>query len=145
MKQLEEQAKLAADALFRRKKELQRLSTDFEEDDRRLKQVEAQCARLDERNGHLREAKDQMEVELAAQDEALAKHADRLARLSQLHREKVQAFDETVTEKHFRAEGLRETTQSILRTLGELAKAYPELTDVLAQTLADADLHPEVA
>ena len=52
MKQLEEQAKLAADALFRRKKELQRLATDFEEDDRRLRQVEGQCTRLEERNGH---------------------------------------------------------------------------------------------
>ena len=140
MKQLEEQSKLAADALFRRKKELQRLSTDFEEDDRRLKQVESQCARLDERNGHLREAKEQMEVELGAQDDALAKHAQRLERLSALHREKVQAFDETVTEKWFRAEGLREATGSILRTLGELAKAYPELKDVLSQMLAEADL-----
>merc|ERR1711871_837879 len=74
MKQLEEQAKLAADALFRRKKELQRLATDFEEDDRRLRQVEGQCTRLEERNGHLAEAKQQMEVELAAQDEALQKH-----------------------------------------------------------------------
>merc|ERR1712159_925692 len=86
MKQLEEQAKLAADALFRRKKELQRLATDFEEDDRRLRQVEGQCTRLEERNGHLAEAKQQMEVELAAQDEALQKHDERLARLSALHR-----------------------------------------------------------
>ena len=54
MKQLEEQAKLAADALFRSKKELQRLATDFEEDDRRLRQVEGQCTRLEERNGHSR-------------------------------------------------------------------------------------------
>merc|ERR1719506_2385828 len=67
MKQLEEQAKLAADALFRRKKELQRLATDFEEDDRRLRQVEGQCTRLEERNGHLAEAKQQMEVELEGQ------------------------------------------------------------------------------
>merc|ERR1712224_1003390 len=114
----EEQAKLAADALFRRKKELQRLATDFEEDDRRLRQVEGQCTRLEERNGHLAEAKQQMEVELAAQDEAL--------------------------EKHFRAEGLRDATKSVLRTLGDLAKAYPELKDVLNATLQDHGLHPEL-
>merc|ERR1719217_1823146 len=113
MKQLEEQAKLAADALFRRKKELQRLATDFEEDDRRLRQVEGQCTRLEERNGHLAEAKQQME-------------------------------EETVQEKHFRAEGLRDATKSVLRTLGDLAKAYPELKDVLNATLQDHGLHPEL-
>ena len=142
MKQLEEQAKLAADALFRRKKELQRLATDFEEDDRRLRQVEGQCTRLEERNGHLAEAKQQMEVELAAQDEALEKHDERLARLSALHRG--DAEEETVQEKHFRAEGLRDATKSVLRTLGDLAKAYPELKDVLNATLQDHGLHPEL-
>ena len=142
MKQLEEQAKLAADALFRRKKELQRLATDFEEDDRRLRQVEGQCSRLEERNGHLAEAKQQMEVELAAQDEALQKHDERLARLSALHRGDGQ--EETVQEKHFRAEGLRDATKSVLRTLGDLAKAYPELKDVLNATLQDHGLHPEL-
>ena len=142
MKQLEEQAKLAADALFRRKKELQRLATDFEEDDRRLRQVEGQCTRLEERNGHLAEAKQQMEVELAAQDEALTKHDERLARLSALHRG--DGEEETVQEKHFRAEGLRDATKSVLRTLGDLAKAYPELKDVLNATLQDHGLHPEL-
>ena len=142
MKQLEEQAKLAADALFRRKKELQRLATDFEEDDRRLRQVEGQCTRLEERNGHLAEAKQQMEVELAAQDEALEKHDERLSRLSALHRG--DAEEETVQEKHFRAEGLRDATKSVLRTLGDLAKAYPELKDVLNATLQDHGLHPEL-
>ena len=142
MKQLEEQAKLAADALFRRKKELQRLATDFEEDDRRLRQVEGQCTRLEERNGHLAEAKQQMEVELAAQDEALTKHDERLSRLSALHRGDTE--EETVQEKHFRAEGLRDATKSVLRTLGDLAKAYPELKDVLNATLQDHGLHPEL-
>jgi len=142
MKQLEEQAKLAADALFRRKKELQRLATDFEEDDRRLRQVEGQCTRLEERNGHLAEAKQQMEVELAAQDEALEKHDERLSRLSALHRG--DGNEETVQEKHFRAEGLRDATKSVLRTLGDLAKAYPELKDVLNATLQDHGLHPEL-
>ena len=141
LKQLEEQAKLAADALFRRKKELQRLATDYEEDDRRLRQVGGQCSRLEERNGHLAEAKQQMEVELAAQDAALAKHDERLARLAALHRN---GGGETVQETHFRAEGLRDATKSVLRTLGDLAKAYPELKDVLGATLQNHGLHPEL-
>merc|ERR1712224_173232 len=105
--------------------ELQRLATDFEEDDRRLRQ-----------------AKQQMEVELAAQDEALEKHDERLSRLSALHRGDTE--EETVQEKHFRAEGLRDATKSVLRTLGDLAKAYPELKDVLNATLQDHGLHPEL-
>merc|ERR1712091_642409 len=107
-------------------------------DDRRLRQVEGQCTRLEERNGHLAEAKQQMEVELAAQDEALEKHDERLSRLSALHR------GDTEEEKHFRAEGLRDATKSVLRTLGDLAKAYPELKDVLNATLQDHGLHPEL-
>merc|ERR1712017_35545 len=99
---------------------------------------EGQCTRLEERNGHLAEAKQQMEVELAAQDEALEKHDERLSRLSALHR----GEEETVQEKYFRAEGLRDATKSVLRTLGDLAKAYPELKDVLNATLQDHGLHP---
>ena len=47
-------------------------------------------------------------------------------------------------ETHFRAEGLRDATKSVLRTLGDLAKAYPELKDVLGATLQDHGLHPEL-
>jgi hypothetical protein len=39
LKQLEERTKLNKDALFRKKKDLQRLITDYEEDLRRLEQV----------------------------------------------------------------------------------------------------------
>lgn len=39
LKQLEERTKLNKDGLFRKKKELQRLVTDYEEDLRRLEQV----------------------------------------------------------------------------------------------------------
>ena len=81
-------------------------------------------------------------VELAAQDEALQKHDERLARLSALHRG--DGEEETVQEKHFRAEGLRDATKAVLRTLGDLAKAYPELKDVLSATLQDHGLHPEL-
>lgn len=39
MNRLEEEAKVASDNLFKKKKELQRLRTDIEEDSRRLEQV----------------------------------------------------------------------------------------------------------
>ena len=96
-----------------------------------------------EEQGHgQKPTSEQMEVELAAQDEALEKHDERLSRLSALHRGDTE--EETVQEKHFRAEGQRDATKSVLRTLGDLAKAYPELKDVLNATLQDHGLHPEL-
>ena len=138
--QLEEQTKLAQDALFRRKKELQRLATDFDEDDRRLQQVDQQCARLEERNAHLKEAREQMQLELTAQNESLLSLEQRLERLSDMHRRKQGADQETVQEQHFKYLSLNEANNSVLVTLGELAKAYPELKETLANMLQDAGL-----
>merc|ERR1719502_2576426 len=122
--QLEEQAKLAQDALFRRKKELQRLQTDYEEDQRRLEQVGQQGARLEEHNTHLSEARTQMEAELDAQ----AASGGEAASVETLH------------EKDFRLEAVRDTSQNVLFTLGELAKASPEIKDVLETQLRTAKL-----
>merc|ERR1719502_1333412 len=122
--QLEEQAKLAQDALFRRKKELQRLQTDYEEDQRRLEQVAQQGARLEEHNTHLSEARTQMEAELDAQ----AASGGEAASVETLH------------EKDFRLEAVRDTSQNVLFTLGELAKASPEIKDVLETQLRTAKL-----
>ena len=152
--QLEEQSKLAKDALFRRtfsfclflprivtgKKELQRLATDLEEDERRLEQVEHQCARLEERNGNLLEAQKQMEIELEAQDEALEKVSKRLNRLASMHRDQLGTSSETAQEKTFRADGIFDSNQSVIETLNELGNAYPEVRDVLATMLVDAGL-----
>ncbi|KAJ1447059.1 hypothetical protein M885DRAFT_576622 [Pelagophyceae sp. CCMP2097] len=134
--QLEEQEKLAKDALFRRKKALQRLATDHEEDARRLAQVDEQCLRLRERNGHLREAEAQMALELQAHDAALAQLGDRVAQLAQLHREALGTSAETVQERLFAAEAAEESNASVLATLHELSRAYPEIDDSLAGILA---------
>ncbi|KAJ8606866.1 hypothetical protein CTAYLR_010263 [Chrysophaeum taylorii] len=138
--QLEEQSKLARDALFRRKKELQRLSTDYEDDERRLEQVEMQCSRLEERNANLDEARRQMETELEAQDESLDKVAKRLNRLSAMHREKLSKSEETVQELAFRAQGLFESNAAVVDTLHELGNAYPEVRDILNNMLHEAAL-----
>merc|ERR1711871_573055 len=57
---LTEQTKDAQDILFKRKKEIQRLQTDFEEDQRRLQQVEEQAAHIVEHNEHLQSAQTQV-------------------------------------------------------------------------------------
>ena len=53
LQQLESRTKAAKDNLFRKKKELQRLSTDFEEDGRRLETLKAQNQKVEKQKEHL--------------------------------------------------------------------------------------------
>lgn len=61
VKELDEQYRIDKDALFRKKRELQRLTTDLEEDTIRFDQVSEQASRISEQNDHLRNAKEQVE------------------------------------------------------------------------------------
>ena len=139
LKQLQDQAKMGSDALFRKKKELQRLQTDYEEDMRRLEQVNQQASRLDEQNTHLVNAQVQVEQELNGQGDALMKADDRLAKLSERHREQMGDPDlpgeETLQEKLFKAESYEQNTQAVLQTLGQLSNEFPEIYDTLHSTL----------
>ncbi|GMH99393.1 hypothetical protein TrLO_g134 [Triparma laevis f. longispina] len=137
--QMQEQAKMAQDTLFRKKKELQRLQTDYEEDMRRLEQVSQQAARLDEQNTHLVNAKAQVESELSQQGEALAKATEKLEKLTVRHREANEDPDfpgeETVQEKLFKAETFEANTDAVLQTLAQLSHEFPEIYDSLNVTL----------
>jgi chromosome segregation ATPase len=152
LRQLEQQSKAAADALFQKKKALQRLQTDLEEDGRRLEQVAAQAARLADRNAHLASARVQLDAELAAQRDAVEKLTRRVGRMAQTARERPDAvfgarggapsskLGETLQEKDFRCEALADTATNALFTLGRLAEEYPEIKDTLAMRLVDAGL-----
>lgn len=137
---LEEQNKVASDALFKKKKELQRLQTDLEEDGRRLEQVASQATRLEERNMHLTNAKQQMDSELEVQRDAVEKISKRVQRMSTAHRDRLGGAGETLQEKDFRCEATMETVQNALYTLGQLAAEYPEIRDVLSATLNETGL-----
>ena len=60
LKQLNERIKNTKDLLFRKKKELQRLITDYDEDCRRLEQVKFQCEKISKQQGSLNTAKEQV-------------------------------------------------------------------------------------
>ena len=49
-------------------------------------------------------------------------------------------MEETLQEKEFRAEATLDTVQNALFTLGQLAKEYPEIKDVLAVSLQEIDM-----
>lgn len=140
---LEEQVKTAKDALFRKKKELQRMQTDLEEDRRRVAQLDEQIASMESHIEHLSHTQAQVEREEAEQRQAIEKAARRVEQLSTAHRVAagVPADSESLDEKAFMAQAVRDTNNNVLFTLGQLAREFPELQGSLASSIQRYGLH----
>ena len=89
LRKLEERTKLGKESLFRKKKELQRLATDYEEDGRRLEQVKVHINRVEQQQMHLETAKGQVEEEIMTQEAQLEQLSQRKQRAVDVHRAKV--------------------------------------------------------
>lgn len=120
LKQLEERTKLGRDALFKKKKELQRLVTDFEEDARRLEQVKQQSERITAQKEQLDHAKYQVSEEIMSQDVQISELTERIDKVVAKHRTKaaeklgvsVGLFQNgTLEEKSCKAEVLKDVCQ----------------------------------
>lgn len=150
LKQLEERAKLGKEALFRKKKELQRLVTDYEEDSRRLEQIKGQTGKIFKQKDHLEGAKREVEDEIQLQQAQLTELSERIAKIASKHRTKamdstgatdMSAFaNGTLEEKAVRAEVLKDVVQNVLYTLGQLSAEFPEVQDILSMRLKEAEL-----
>lgn len=148
LQQLEERTKLNKDALFRKKKELQRLIVDFEEDARRLEQVRAQNEKQVMSLEQLRNAKAQVEAELVAQQNQMDELLQRMDKIAQKHRKKCldagmdpnAVQNGTLEEKAVKSEVLKDVVQNVLYTLGQLAVEFPEVSEALNARLTEADL-----
>jgi chromosome segregation ATPase len=151
LRQLEERSKLAKESLFRKKKELQRLVTDYEEDERRLEQVKLQSNRIVQQKDHLDGARSQVEEELLTQQTQLADLTQRAAKMIESHRIRAStalglSLDNlakrggTIEEKAAYAEIYKDVIQNVLFTLGQLSKEFPEVSDKLQMRLEEADL-----
>jgi chromosome segregation ATPase len=89
LKQLDERTKIGRDSLFKKKKELQRLVTDHEEDGRRLEQVRQQQQRVEAQRSQLENAKRQVEDEILSQEAVLSELGERVSKAVVKHRAKV--------------------------------------------------------
>ena len=117
LRQLTDQTKLANDALFKKRKELQRLRTDLDEDQRRFKQVHEQRRQLGAHLQHLEDALEQVDGELMEQREQVDLLNTRVQQLSIEHREDrgVAEDAETAEEKMFRAQVRGERVVRVVR------------------------------
>ena len=86
--QLEERIKLTKEQLFRKKKDLQRLTTDYEEDLRRFEQVNVQYEKIYKQVEHLSHAKTQVEEELNLQHQQFDDFQERIDKIIQKHQQK---------------------------------------------------------
>jgi len=148
LEQLEERLKLNRDNLFRKKKDLQRLITDFDEDSRRLDQVIFQCEKIEKQKEHLENAQRQVEEELQIQEAQLGELAERMRKAVDKHHTKfvenggdLSLFPNgTLEEKSVKADVVRDVVQNVLFTLGQLSQEFPEVAETLNSRLQEADL-----
>jgi chromosome segregation ATPase len=89
LKQLEERNKMSKDNMFRKKKELQRLATDYDEDTRRLELIRNKAGRADKQKQNLENAKSQIQEELLTQQGQLDELQDKVEKVVDKHRSSV--------------------------------------------------------
>ena len=116
------------------------MQTDYEEDSRRLGQVKEQADHLLEHNEHLQSAHMQVQQELEQQRQKLERVAAKCQQASEEHRRVKGTDQQSVEETVFRTEALRDTSNSVLYTLGQLSREFPEITDSLNKMLQKAEL-----
>lgn len=121
LSQLEERIRLNKDSLFRKKKDVQRVTTDLDEDSRRLEQVTAQSEKIMKQREHLENAKRQVEEELGTQQAQLQELDERLGKVRDRHHQRfadrggdlAKFSNGTLEEKTVRGEVMRDVVQVI--------------------------------
>ncbi len=149
LKQLEERLKLGKEGLFKKKKELQRLVTDLDEDARRLQQTTLQNDHSLREREELEMTRIQIEDNLLSQQGLMEELRERMKKISFKHREEIAlTMDQSGTilgsgsiqERAVRAEVFKDLVQNILYTLGQLSSEFPEVADYLLEKTMEADL-----
>jgi len=137
MAALEDQSKVASDALFKKRKELQRVNNDSEDAYNRLQHVREQLSHLDQHLQHLQGASAMVSKDLEHEGSIHAGIKTKVLKLSSGHRRamNVPADQATDDEKIMKMKAIQETNQNVLFTLKELSNEFPEMQSVLTAAL----------
>jgi chromosome segregation ATPase len=86
LKQMEDRTKMNKESLFRKKKELQRLATDLEEDTRRFEQLDQQNNKAVQQKEHLESARNQIQEEIEVQEKQSDELVTKMTKALEKHR-----------------------------------------------------------
>jgi len=139
---LEQQVKQASDGLFKRRKELQRVANDLEDDQGRAQQIQEQLKHLSRHKEHLLNALQMVRKELSGEGNQLDSAKHKVGKCSKAHRRAagVGASTKTTEEKSMHAKAIHENNENVLYTLKELANEFPEMQSALMVTLSKEQL-----
>jgi len=138
---LEAQAKEAADLVFRRKRELGAVAARLEEGSGQLRSVEDRVAMLTSQVAALESSHGKVEADRAAQVAAVQTVRDRVEEVRARHRARAGTGGApTPDEVHFVTLGIKESNTSVLFTLGQLAREFPQLQPTLRAGLERSGL-----
>lgn len=143
LRKLEAQSKAAADLLFRRKRDLQRIAGEAEEEAERLQQLEEQIVTTHGHLDHLHAAKakaEDEEAETRGDIEAMEREVESLSATHKVSLGLPAESGPTPDEIAFRATAIADTNSNVLFTLGQLAKEFPELQPTLQASLEEHGL-----
>lgn len=129
LRQLEEQVRLANDQLFKRRRDLQRLHADMEEDGRRLQQVREQASAVQDHIGQLQSAEQHVGAEVGEEEQKCARAERALQQKRARYRAErgLREEEETVEERAMEVASVQENSRNVLFTLAELAREFPEI------------------
>lgn len=133
---LEQQAKEAQDLVFRRKRELAAVATRLEESTTQLTSADDRLATLQHQLTSMAATHGRVVADRDTQLAAVAAMEDRVDAARMRHRERTTAAGggrdrPTADEAAFVSLGIRECSNSVLFTLGQLAREFPQLQPTL--------------
>ncbi|TMW62794.1 hypothetical protein Poli38472_005412 [Pythium oligandrum] len=141
MSALEDQVKQAEDQLFKKKKELTRIDMDFESESNRLKEIETQKQFARENVMQLESAFQQVEKEVMSERTKWGKVVKKLEKQVRDHQKSIGGTGRCKEQIQLDTYNLKEISNSLLYTLGQLANEFPEISDSLQTAVKEQGMH----
>ena len=143
---LEEQCRAASETLFKKRKEVQKLNKEYDDDMRRLMEIQTKQQNYLKRNEEIAQNRERIEKDLTDQDEKLARAENTKNDNFQALVQTVPDFDESTKKIDIMFESQQLKTKYLLNAIGILAHDIPDLYAVLEQPFQEMGLEiPQVS